>query len=582
MGLDISSLFTPAPSGISQSSPGTTPAAGSWMSQLLTIAATLGLQTSSWQVGGALRTMLSIVAQTLAQEDVAVSIMAQGGFLDFAASGTVTTTAANGVSVIQPVSPDPSVSGQNPTGAATWLDVLADSVYNVQRIGATQAPGTLAIANTTGNTYGPFSAGTYHVSNATTSAGYANVASLTIAAASYVGGSITGASNTNPISITTASAHGLTTGAVVYISGVAGNTGANGFFAVTVTSTTTFILVGSTGTGAWTSGGTVNVCTTAPFVADLVGPSGSASAGAISLTTTTLSGVSVSNPAAFFGQNFESNTALAARCRLKIQSLSPNGAAGAFKYFALTASQLLAAQTPSVVLGAPVNRVLVQSLNGVVTTTVANAGGTVSGVSNLSVSGAVGTPIAITTASAHGLASGNYVTLSGVLGNTNANGTWTIAVVDATHFTLNGSTTNATYTGGGIVEGGDLGEIDTVLQANCVPTNTVAITQSASAFAITVVGNIVVPLAQVATYNAAVQLALTNYFAAIPIGGNGGVFSYNDLVGLLYLAGSLNGAPSYVISMTGITINGGTVDLTFPSSTSVATLSSSTLTVTGA
>lgn len=581
MGFDISSLFTPAPSGVSQSNPGATPASGSWLSQLLTIAATLQLQTSSWQIGGALRTILAVVSQTFAQSDAVVSLMAQGGFLDFAATGTVTTTAANGVSVVQPVSPDPSVPGQNPNGTPTWLDILADSVYNVQRITATQAPGILAIANTTANTYGPLPAGTYHVSNQTTGAGYSNSAALTIAPAALVGNGIVGASNTNPITITTATAHGLTTGAVVYITGVAGNLGANGFWAVSVTSATTFVLVGAVNTGSYTTGGTVNVCTTAPFIADLAGPSGTSGINQITQTTSYLSGVTVSNPAAFYGQGYESNTALAARCRLKLQALSPNGAAGAYKYFALSASQLLAAQNPPVILSSPINRVLVQGLNGVVTTTIANASGPVAGVSNLAVTGASGSPIQITTATNHGLANGNPVTITGVLGNTNANGTWTITYVDATHFLLNGTTTNAAYISGGVVDGGDLGEVDTIIQTNCVPTGTTAVTQTAGTFAITVVASVAVPLAQVATYTAAVQALLVSYFATLPIGGASGVLSYETIVGVLYEAGSVNGALSYVLNMTGATVNGGTVDLSYPTPTSVATLAAANITVTG-
>lgn len=585
--LDINSLFTPATSGVSQTNPGATPATGTYLAQLLTIAATLNLPTSSWQVGGVARTILAIAAQTFAQEDVIVSIMAQGGFLDFAATGTVSSVAANGVTVIQPVSPDPSITGQNPTGALTWLDALADSVYNVQRIGAQQAPGVLAIANTTGNTYGPFTAGTYHVSNLSTSAGYSNTGSLSIAPASFVGGGITAASNANPITITTSVAHGLASGAAVAIAGVLGNTAANGIWGISATGANTFTLNGAIGNGAYTSGGTVNVCTTAPFIADLTGPGGTAAPAGITQTTTVLSGVTVSNPAAFFGQAYESNIALAARCRLKLQSLSPNGAAGAYKYFALTASQILAAQTPPVQLSSPVTRVLVQSsvATGVVNVTVANAAGAVPGVSNLAITGAtLANPIVVATASVHGLSTGNYVSISGVLGNTNANGTYTIVVTDPTHFSLTGSIGNATYTGGGIVEGGDLGEVDAVLQANCVPTDITAVTASATPFNITIAGSVVVPQAQVATYNAALQTTMAAYFAAMPIGGpRSGLFSYNDIVGVLFAAGSVNGAASYVVSMTGITVNGGVVDLTYPAPTYVAILSSLIgITVTGA
>ena len=75
-----------------------------------------------------------------------------------------------------------------------------------------------------------------------------------------IGGStvaVTAASNTSPISITTAAPHGLSTGMQVAIGGALGNVAANGTFSVTVTSATSFTLDGSTGNGIWTGGGTV-------------------------------------------------------------------------------------------------------------------------------------------------------------------------------------------------------------------------------------------------------------------------------------------------------------------------------------
>jgi hypothetical protein len=67
---------------------------------------------------------------------------------------------------------------------------------------------------------------------------------------------ITNATNAAPIVITTSAVHGLTTGDQVLNAGVLGNTAANGLFAVTVLTTTTFSLNGSTGTGAYTLFGT--------------------------------------------------------------------------------------------------------------------------------------------------------------------------------------------------------------------------------------------------------------------------------------------------------------------------------------
>jgi hypothetical protein len=63
-------------------------------------------------------------------------------------------------------------------------------------------------------------------------------------------------------------------------------------------------------------------------------------------------------------------------------------------------------------------------------------------------------PISIGTAAEHGLATGDRVVISGVLGNTAANGSWTITVTDPTHFTLNGSSGNGTYTAGGTISSG--------------------------------------------------------------------------------------------------------------------------------
>jgi hypothetical protein len=74
------------------------------------------------------------------------------------------------------------------------------------------------------------------------------------------------------------------------------------------------------------------------------------------------------------------------------------------------------------------------------------------GVSTIAISAASNTsPIGITTSVAHNLSTGLPVTISGVSGNTAANGTWTITVIDSTHFTLNGTTGSGAYTSGGTV-----------------------------------------------------------------------------------------------------------------------------------
>lgn len=69
--------------------------------------------------------------------------------------------------------------------------------------------------------------------------------------------SVSAATNATPIAITTTANHGLSTGDVVQINSVGGNTAANGTWIVTSTGLTTFTLDGSAGNGAYTTGGLV-------------------------------------------------------------------------------------------------------------------------------------------------------------------------------------------------------------------------------------------------------------------------------------------------------------------------------------
>jgi Putative phage tail protein len=95
---------------------------------------------------------------------------------------------------------------------------------------------------------------------------------------------------------------------------------------------------------------------------------------------------------------------------------------------------------------------------------------TISGATNAS-------PIVITD-TAHGYFTGQQVTISGVLGNTAANGAWTITVTDANHFSLNGSVGNGVYTSGGqallvvpsfVFGSGDAGKVMTITYVYSVP-----------------------------------------------------------------------------------------------------------------
>ena len=61
-----------------------------------------------------------------------------------------------------------------------------------------------------------------------------------------------------------------------------------------------------------------------------------------------------------------------------------------------------------------------------------------------------GSPITIVTPYAHSLSSGMTIAISAVVGIAAANGTWTITVIDAVTFTLNGSSGTGTYVSGGM------------------------------------------------------------------------------------------------------------------------------------
>lgn len=71
-----------------------------------------------------------------------------------------------------------------------------------------------------------------------------------------------------------------------------------------------------------------------------------------------------------------------------------------------------------------------------------------SAVAGIVISGATNaTPIVLTLAAGHGLKNGDRIAVSGITGNTGANGEWTIASTAATTTTLLGSVGNGAYAG---------------------------------------------------------------------------------------------------------------------------------------
>lgn len=88
--------------------------------------------------------------------------------------------------------------------------------------------------------------------------GRTNFGAFTLSTDNTTAITVIGATNATPIQITSSAPNSLTTGQTVVISGVNGNTAANGTFVVTVVDSTHFNLNGSVGNGTYTSGGTAN------------------------------------------------------------------------------------------------------------------------------------------------------------------------------------------------------------------------------------------------------------------------------------------------------------------------------------
>jgi hypothetical protein len=609
--LTAAELFEPAPSGVGPyPNVPITPPAGSWLQQMLSIATSVQLPTTSWQPGAPERTILAIEAVTFSQSDANISIMAQGGFLQTAASGTVTYTTVAGTPITVAVTPDPSNTSQNPTGAPGWLDLLTSSVYDVERLPATFSTGPLAIANLSGSTKGPYSVGQYHVASVTNGATFSNQISLTIPSSAIAGsGGVISAVTpgfTQTI-LQTTTPHGLSTGQSVYlvVPSSSGITGLSNIFALVTATTTSTFTVAVSSSGTYTSGGNVYLCTVATMVADVAGITGSVGPGLVTVAVTQNANVFISNVVGWSGSNYESNASLANRAQLSLAAASPNGPSQAYVYFAETAQQLLAEATPPYTLtnGPVAASTTANPQTGIVTTVVASStpvstvfGAAVTpGCAQLGIASISNTnPCVVYCNGPTSLSPGQSmtVTISGTTGIVGVNGTnlgTYSGSSSAFSIPVNAIGAGA-WTGGGSVEGGDLGQIDLLLQRNVVPDGITAITQSALALPITITATVVVPQVNVPTYQIAVVEQLQAQIASYAVGGNAPTFAvaYDDIVGALEEAGVVAiGTASYVRSVQSLTVVVGVTTIpvggsvSFPSNQYQAILATPTISVLG-
>jgi hypothetical protein len=334
----------------------------SWKARLLNNARALKLKITSWQPGAGARTLIAVFSFGFEFADAVASQMVQGGFFDTAGSGTVSyTDPFTGQTITRPVTPE---------GGPGWLDLLATSTRNVERIDATYAGGALAIANTSASTYGPLAAGTYHVANPETGQQYSTTVAVTIPPSSTIGTVAGVVSSFGLIEIVTNAAHGLTTGDVVSVQDVAGITplASPTAWRVTVLDSIRFTLDGSTFDGAYTSGGTVYSTTLTTVRADVIGTVGNsnnadgvADTNTVTQPITSLVGVTVANPGVYLATDLELNAGLVNRAKGKVTQVSPKGPSGAYAWAALSASQLAPLLGPPRVLASAVTRVLVHA-----------------------------------------------------------------------------------------------------------------------------------------------------------------------------------------------------------------------------
>jgi len=290
---------------------------------------------------------------------------------------------------------------------------------------------------------------------------------------------VTGATNASPIVITTAEPHGYQSGMQVSISGVAGNTAANGTFTITVIDSTSFSLNGSTGNGAWTSGDSViGILSGNQILAANPAPptpEQTAITAALGLSAADISAILTFTGAAntlsldtlnWLLQYQRLSSALSlevAELILWIQLTAgkpfqgkPDDTLEFYRRFTVLRGTGLAAVDLDYLLrdqsASASSLTFTAAQSTAVLQAICDAIAKLPAPRTSSITGASNTPtVTITTTSPMGLQTGTQVTISGVVGNSAANGTFTITAVSATSFTLNGPSGNGPWTSGGVV-----------------------------------------------------------------------------------------------------------------------------------
>lgn len=420
------------------------------LSQELEIAQSLGLPTSSWFPLDPSRTILQVQAGVISSYSQTVALIAQGGYLSYAAL----MIDVNGAPI------------------TSWMDLVSINNYNVTRIPAALAAGSVLVGNASGTTYTYSPNQPLHFQHPVSGATYTTTGSGTIAG---------GGSNV-PVLIQADAAF-------------AGHVG------TAAAGVTLILLTPLTGV------------TVVPLTASLIGSDAETNAALLLRCQNKLGSLSPNGaPQAY---------QYVATSLPVFGSILPDGT----QFNAPTSSNpygVKAAVTRS--------ETVLNFATGIVDLYVANAAGGLLGcvanpVTNVTWSAGTAT---VTTASSHNLVAGDWVIISGVLGATGVNN----SIADTPAWQLTSASTNTmqfalaanpgTYASGGSVEGGDLGMVDAAIQAQVVPGGCQATTLHATTTLVNVTGTIYLRASSGISASAAqtnVSNALVAYFAALPIGG---------------------------------------------------------------
>lgn len=273
--------------------------------------------------------------------------------------------------------------------------------------------------------------------------------------------SISSSTNATPIVLTTSTTHNFKVGQRVYVVGHTVNTAANGYFEVLAAGASTITLKDSVGNGVGGATGTVALVSPVSISYDYNSAPRSVQSAIEDwrlLTTDVVAHygtpVSVKINAAVILKAGYTTTSVQSAMSYSVSSYLASIPFGG----TLQISDLLN------VMGDVGGIDAVRMLNSSDRTSIA-----VSGASNAS-------PIVLTVASGHGIVANDSIVVSGIIGNTAANGTWTVSSVGSTTITLKNSVGNGAYSSGGTAFKANIG-IQRMEKDGVTP-NTVYLTSS--------------------------------------------------------------------------------------------------------